>query len=290
MGLTGYLKLLVYFVVSVGGGWLTVTFFLRMRATDKDTFKIALAAFLGAFFSFLFVRLATWLDRLWDRHSDNRARLLFHELRLNETLDALHDNVTLAEEFQKTIKKPFSASDPTQGVVELGVPMPAAFPTALPVDRDVFEGLTNIDLVNDLFLFQRRLEGLNSLIDSTNNSYKKSVEAVLEKVTPGRPPGRVFFLNRFQVISDLSKLLGLGRDLIQECLGLLAKVRVLAADHNNPAVWIIKKMTRRSYPRNMDKRVAKETKQLELEVEEVKRAAHERIERVLHQAEDDPSA
>lgn len=96
------------------------------------------SAFAGAFFAFLFLRLAEFLSKVYQRQVKHYNSLVILETQLNELGGIIHDNIYLIPFFRNAI---------TSGNIYFSKLR------QLPIDRSHYENLHDIDLINDLFSF-----------------------------------------------------------------------------------------------------------------------------------------
>lgn len=276
-----YLKLTLYVGGALVGMYFARVYFLRLRADDERTFNIAFGAFLGAAFSFLFVQIAAWLNRTRDRTKRNYLRLVVLQRQLNEALAALVDNQQLAEGFRKATESQWSVDsiEPTR-TPSFSVTVALMFPEEL-VTEISLDDLTNVDLVNDLFSFQVHLKNLNRLIRSVNLGYQDAAEEVRK---PGvlRSDFDAFLEQRKATSRHLKVLRGLIDKTLNECIDVLAKVRVLSEDQ--PLFdWLLRKVTRSRYRKEMKPWSQQERSLIKSEMEEVRAESRERIRAVLRE-------
>src|SRR3972149_10931324 len=123
------------------------------------------SAFAGAFFAFLFLRLAEFLSKVYQRQVKHYNSLVILETQLNELGGIIHDNLYLIPPFKQGI---------TSGNIYFSKLRP------LPIDRSHYKNLYDIDLINDLFSFNYQLRKLNDDIDSLTDGYAEIKNAYIQ--------------------------------------------------------------------------------------------------------------
>jgi len=231
---------------------------------------IAAAAFLGAFFAFLFVRIGDFLRAYYDRSEKGYSTLVKLEFRLNSLLGRLDDNVYLIETFEKI----YSQYEKQQGTHNIFLWANRLQPVGQ-LD-DLIPGLTNIDFLNDLFRFDVHLRKLNESMETVNGAYVESKDALLRKdIDPNNYMTNVNFIRG--TLLDIRKFLD---GSISECMDTLAAVRVLTK--NRPLISaLMRKLPGYKYgPKFVSERDSEKSK-LKEEMKSIKKTGQERINKIL---------
>jgi hypothetical protein len=113
---------------------------------------VAAAAFLGALFAFLFMRVAELLSRRRDRWTKHHTALVRIERLSNEQLDILSQSMYQLDGMVTGIDEALR-----QG----GVPFLGNRPVMVPLDRDLELNLANLDLLNDVLEHRRNIAAIN---------------------------------------------------------------------------------------------------------------------------------
>lgn len=123
----------------------------------------ASAAFMGAFFAFLFVRLGDFVTRLYDREKNHYNSLVGLEKQFNEHLATISDDLYLIPQFCEPIRAP--------KVVAFGL-------HPILIDKSSYQQLHNLEVLNKLFhfndgarKFNNDLEMLRELYVAVRNHY-----------------------------------------------------------------------------------------------------------------------
>lgn len=115
-----------------------------------------IGAFLGAYFAFVFLRIADHLRRVYDRQKKHHEALVRFEHELNNYLTVIADNIYLIERFRKTVndKKIYWS-----------------LPRTLPIYRELVIDLANLRIVNELSTLNTTLRKINDDIESVTGAY-----------------------------------------------------------------------------------------------------------------------
>ena len=89
------------FLFAATYAFFSVAFGDRVERSDA-----VFGAFLGAFFAFLFVHVGEALTKLYDRAVRNHTGLVRLEHYLNESIDLLAENITVAQQVRQHDKTP----------------------------------------------------------------------------------------------------------------------------------------------------------------------------------------
>ena len=232
----------------------------------------ALAAFLGAFFAFLFVRMGDFLKAYSDRMSKSHNTLIKLEHRFNNLLDSLDGNIYIIKVFEEIYSQYENKSEKSNSVFIWANRLK-------PVGQldDLVIGVTNIDLINELFTVDIRLRKLNESMETLNGAYLESKDALLRKdIDPEN-----YMVNVKQIRKNLLELKKFIQTQINECLGSLSSVRVLA--RNRPLIGsLIRLMPGYKYNSRFESEKDLEIKKLKQEIEAAKKRGQERIDGVLN--------
>lgn len=148
-------------------------FYRLFFAADSNVSVIAYAAFLGAFFAFLFVRIGDFLKSYSDRKSRNYNALMKIERVLNSSLNTLSDNIGIISLFEDTYAK-FSAESQSRNVF--------TWASRLEPVQEIGElsfDLLNLDLINELFAVNIHLVKLNGTMKTIDRAYCEMKDSFL---------------------------------------------------------------------------------------------------------------
>lgn len=220
------------------------------------------SAFAGAFFAFLFLRLAEFLSKVYQRQVKHYNSLVILETQLNELGGIIHDNIYLIPFFRNAI---------TSGNIYFSKLR------QLPIDRSHYENLHDIDLINDLFSFNYQLRKLNDDMDSLADGYADIKNAYIQHHIQKQD----YLINAqisAELLTALEAFLG---DMESRTVQLMAKVRLMLKKDmplgTTIARWFIH--TSGSSLKKTD--IDKEAKKLFKEIEDTKTQSQKEIEEVL---------
>jgi hypothetical protein len=220
------------------------------------------SAFAGAFFAFLFLRLAEFLSKVYQRQVKHYNSLVILETQLNELGGIIHDNIYLIPFFRNAI---------TSGNIYFSKLR------QLPIDRSHYENLHDIDLINDLFSFNYQLRKLNDDMDSLADGYADIKNAYIQHHIQKQD----YLINAqisAELLTALEAFLG---DMENRTVQLMAKVRLMLKKDvplgTTIARWFIH--TSGSSLKKVD--IDKEAEKLLKEIKETKTQSQKEIEEVL---------
>lgn len=220
------------------------------------------SAFAGAFFAFLFLRLAEFLSKVYQRQVKHYNSLVILETQLNELGGIIHDNIYLIPFFRNAI---------TSGNIYLSKLR------QLPIDRSHYKNLHDIDLINDLFSFNYQLRKLNDDMDSLADGYADIKNAYIQHHIQKQD----YLINAqisAELLTALEAFLG---ETESQTVQLMAKVRLMSKKDvplgTTVARWFIH--TSGSSLKKVD--IDREAEKLLKEIEETKTQSQKEIEEVL---------
>lgn len=220
------------------------------------------SAFAGAFFAFIFLRLAEFLSKVYQRQVKHYNSLVILETQLNELGGIIHDNIYLIPFFRNAI---------TSGNIYFSKLR------QLPIDRTRYENLHDIDLINDLFSFNYQLRKLNDDMDSLADGYADIKNAYIQHHIQKQD----YLINAqisAELLTALEAFLG---ETESQTVQLMAKVRLMSKKDvplgTTVARWFIH--TSGSSLKKVD--IDREAEKLLKEIEETKTQSQKEIEEVL---------
>lgn len=220
------------------------------------------SAFAGAFFAFLFLRLAEFLSKVYQRQVKHYNSLVILETQLNELGGIIHDNLYLIPPFRTAI---------TSGNIYFSKLR------QLPIDRSHYENLHDIDLLNDLFTFNYELRKINDDIDSLADGYTDIKNAYIQHHIEKQD----YLVNAKISAEHLTALEAFLGNMESRTVQLMAKVRLMLKKDvplgTTIARWFIS--TSGSSLKKTD--IGKEAEKLLKEIEDTKTQSQKEIEEVL---------
>jgi len=233
-------------------------------AAAPQGFLLVAGPFFGASFAFIFIRVGDAIKRYYDRRFKNHDSLVHLEHYLNDVAARIDENIYLADGFIKVV---------STSVVESGtISASGNRLTSIPFDRELLLGLTNLDLINDLFSFQIGIRKLNDTTESLARKYDRAASSLAGP----NPDVIAYRLNAERALEGMRFLRVALRQSYDEALVLLAKVRLLA--HDLPFLaWLMQLSTRTRYTRDFERRVQVERERLKEELEQSRLESRKRI-------------
>ncbi len=220
------------------------------------------SAFAGAFFAFLFLRLAEFLSRVYQRQVKHYNSLVILETQLNELGGIIHDNLYLIPPFRTAV---------TSGNIYFSKLR------QLPIDRSHYKNLHDIDLLNDLFTFNYELRKINDDIDSLADGYTDIKNAYIQRHIEKQD-----YLANAQISAEhLTALEAFLGDIEDRVVQLMAKVRLMLKK-DVPLGTIIARWFIHTSGSSLKKAdIDKEAGKLLKEIEDTKTQSQKEIEEVL---------
>jgi hypothetical protein len=259
---------LLAFIVAVAGASGSWIFWEAWRGNDREVFRALLGGFAGAFFAFFFLRIGEGLKRLFEKQERNHVALVATEHYLNNCLGITGDNTFIAEDFLNLVSDKRLASN--------SAPVFLNSFTSYEIDRELLLGLTNIDLVNQLYTLNSSLRKLNDSMRTTDKANDELRNTFFSKPDTFGESYIANIRGQRDKYNELRSFLMQARD---DIIDAIASTRVLLK--SAPFfVWLLRLLTRRKYSQAFKRRFPAELEALKREVEEVGRASEERIKAV----------
>ena len=242
---------------------------LFIEADEKFT-ESASAAFLGAFLAFIFVRVSDFFKSYSDRTTKNHSALIKLEHTLNGLFNTLDENIFVIETFETIYKTYTKKANQDHVFVWANRLHPVAN-----LDELILE-LLNIDLINELFTINIHLRKLNESMDTINDAYAESKDALIGgKIDPEN-----YLANVTRIHKDLLDIKRFISSSIEETTQALAAVRVLA--RKRPLMgYLLRRLAGHKYDKTFSSKRAAEIATIRTELENTKRESQDRISKVL---------
>ena len=235
------------------------TIFVALDAPSTATSGIILtfvSAFAGAFFAFLFLQVASFINNIYKINKTHFEALNKIELMGNEHVDAIGRSIyninLLIQQFKKAQKIGSVLISPNR-------------PKTIAVDKSLILDLINVDIMNSLFSYQMKVERCNSDITSINSLLEFFVTSLQQKTIDNA----VYMANLeicIQKFSDIKIALNYLKDV---SISLTAAARIRKRS-DKPTIYKVKYLlVRRSNEANFDELLNKEIELCKKEIEEV---------------------
>lgn len=224
-------------------------------------FNILISAFAGAFFAFLFARLAEFLTKLYQREVQHYNSLVTLGNELNEYIGVIRDDIFVIDNFIQAI---------TTGKIYF-VKL-----QTLPINKDHYSSLYSLDLLNDLFSLYYLVRKLNDDMNSLNTGYFEIKSAF----TDGKISKADYILNANIAADNLRSIKAFLGNLEEDTLALLAKTRI-AMRKDKPLGSKMQQFFIRFEGKIADVDIKKELRQLNKELTETSKKSREQIEKTV---------
>ena len=242
---------------------------LFFHTNDKVTDSFY-GAFLGAFFAFLFVRISDVLTRLYDRQTKNYNTLIQFEHHLNKCLGLIGENFFIVKDFKRVFSEPRKPNEPTR--------LYRNEFSQIPLEYELLPALTNIDLVNELFLYNGSIRKLNGTMENLAKVYDTMRAALLE----GKTTEDNYYRNVARLLEGYDVLDRFLNASAEETDKLVATIRVLMRDRPFLAS-IMRWTTKTRYAKSFAKRQRKEIETVKKERKEIIESSEKKIREILQQ-------
>ena len=237
-------------------------------ANTTEVRNVFFSAFAGAFFAFLFLRLAEFINRKIERRERNHQALVKVELIGNDHLDALGRNIYNIDQMVKQLKIAKS-----KGLVLIS----SNRPQPLSIDEKITFGLINIDLINDFFSYNLKIKRCNTDLNGILNLYDFYRDALVQKsISP-----EIYMSNFERCISYFLKIKKYLIELQEHSKKIIATVRIR---YKKDKLFI-----RKHHERNFKYLLEKEVEKINSEIESVRKKSQAEIDKVEEKQRETPN-
>lgn len=233
-----------------------------MEQWKIDLLVQGFGAFAGAFFAFLFLRLAEFFSKIYQRQVQHFNSLVILETQLNEIGGIIHDNLYILPEFIRVI---------TSGNVYFNNLHP------IPIDKSHYEKLYDLDLLNELFSYYYQVRKMNDDMETMTRGYGEIKSALIQKHINIAD----YKVNTAILAENLKTHEMFMIELQQETVKLLARIRVQIKSDTPLGTKLQRLFIHSSEGKIDQKEIDKEMKKLNKEIEETKTKSQKQIEEVL---------
>ena len=181
--------------------------FFQLNDWQIELFTQSFAAFFGAFFAYLFLRIGDFFSKVYERQVKHFNSLVILETQLNELGGIVHDNLYVIPDFRRVI---------TSGNVYFNNLH------SLPYDKSHYEKLYDLDLINELFSYNYQLRKLNDDIETLTNGYGELKNALIQ----GSLNHESYILNVQNIAHHLITLEVFLKDIEEKNVRLQARITV----------------------------------------------------------------
>jgi len=256
--------LLIYFIVSIS----LIFSFKIVPGLNRDIVQTGIIAFFGAFFAFIFVKIAEWITIVRKGNVNHFKSLMKIERLLNRICDRLEVNIQVFGEHLDALKSKkllvWSSHE-------------------IPFDYDLSDDLKNIDFINEYFSFSLDIERMKNDFVTLRNMHEENKGLFInEKISPDTYKDNVSFC-----IGEMEKIIKFMKAYQEKVIQLLAKTRLLQKEkEGNWTFWseisrikfnsfLFDGFPKRHYEKNFNKKVEEELEILKKEIDEVRKESQE---------------
>jgi len=232
----------------------------------RNLIQVGLSAFMGAFFAFLFIKLAELLTKVSERINKHYNAMVKIEHHFNDYLNYISDNRFLIKNFIKALKK---------GGIYIN-----RF-ALLPIEKDITLELLDLPLINKIFSFNTNIRKMNNSMETINNWYDEIKGAYLK----ARINKSIYKKNTENLITELQHLDGFLKSLYEKIKDIIALIRILLK-YKPFTVRIVHIFSRDKSLEISEERIRSEKNKLDLEIEKTVKVSRKEIEEAIGIKED----
>lgn len=234
----------------------------NLTSPTQELIMQGFSAFAGAFFAFLFIRIAEFLSKLYQRQVKHYNSLVILETQLNEIGGIIHDDLYILPNFIRVIKS---------GNVYYNNLHP------IPIDKSHYESLYDLTILNELFTYNYQVRKLNNDMETASSGYQDIKNALIQKNITHQD----YTVNTNILAENLKQIEIFLADLEERTVKLLVRIRVQMR-YDKPLGTRIMGWFIRSHGANLsEKEIKKEEDKLNKEIEETKTKSQKEIEEIL---------
>jgi len=227
-----------------------------IQESNKDIVQTGIIAFFGAFFAFIFVKIAEWITIVRKGNKNHFYSLMKIERLLNRISDRLEVNIQVFGEHLDALKSKklliWSSHE-------------------IPFDYELSDDLKNIDFINEYFSFSLDIERMKNDFVTIKNMHEENKGLFInEKISPDTYKDNVSFcINKMLLIIRFMKAYQ------ENTIQLLAKTRILQKEKEKNWTFLFGAFPKRHYEKNLNEKVEEELKILKKEIDEIRRKSKE---------------
>jgi hypothetical protein len=226
---------------------------------------LAFSAFAGAFFAYLFTRIADFFDRVYKRQLKHYNSLVNLETQLNEIGGIINDDLYIIPDFIRTISSGHVYFNNLR---------------TLPIDKSHYANLYDLDLINLLFSYNYDLRKINDDLETITRGYDKIESAFTQKnISPSE------YVFNCKNLSLNLKLIEIFLTKLQDkTTQLLARVRIESKNDLPLATQLQRFFIKTSGSTITKVELDKEIKKLNKEIDNTKKTSRTEIDNILKAA------
>jgi hypothetical protein len=258
----GPLAIIFGFIATV-----SFLFFKALFGSDAGLKDDLTAAFMGAFFAFLFVRLGEGLTLIYKRKTLSRNSMVRLQHHFNDCLNILNDNIFVIDTFFDVFKG-YDTKQQHGRVFANRLQI-------IPIEKALVVDLNNLDFINEVFTLQVDIQKLNDSMNMSN----RMIEGITEAFLGGRINLKNYVENIDHIRPQMEELKKFLSATMEDVIKALASSKLLLK--NEPILsTIIRLSTSTHYSSSHKKRIPDEVARLKEEIEALSIESEERINKI----------
>jgi len=218
---------------------------------NKNIVQSGIVAFFGAFFAFIFVKIAESITNIRRANINHFNSLVKIERLLNKIITRLEENILVFQRHKKVLELMGLLSWSSHDI---------------PINNDLMDDLRNLDFINDYFSFSVDIETLNNDFITMKSMYTEMKQSFLNKTI--NPQDYKDNISNFT--KEIEKILKYMINYQEKAIQLSAKTRLLQKEKKN-WTFLFGSFHKKKYINNFNKLVEEEIKIVEKEINECRK-------------------
>lgn len=233
---------------------------------SPDYISDGVGAFMGAFFAFLFLRLADGLTKIYERKIKHYNALVELDFVLNKNRQEIANNLFIIKQTRTNLaesRRINSIVENPQGLRDIST------------REELLLKLFGKDIINAVFSYFVGVETINKDLQTTEKFYRNIIDKSLTHNNPS-----VYINNITELEKHFGVLQKFLNDLMKKTNNVLARVRI---DLRRKTLFTkVLSFVMRGHGKASEIEIAKEEKIIEAQVEEIRKESQEENERILN--------
>jgi len=246
---------------------LVANFFNQLFQANLEYVNNILGAFMGAFFAFIFLRIAELFKDAQRRIREHHNALIRLDYLFNDYHNIISDNDSTIDRLIEKVKDSLEKNYLLDYHYNF---------RSFPIEKETLLKLMNIDLINRLYSLNVSLTKMNDDLNTMDKAYLKLKQLRLEK----RIGPEVYKINMQNYLEQVSEVRSFISEFEGKIIGIHAIVRILIAKKSifiqfNPFI------SKRRFPKNLENELIDEKKKLLAEMKKIQDESRKEIKKVL---------
>jgi len=238
-----------------------IIFFDVIQSLKREIIQGGIIAFFGAFFAFIFVKIAEWITIVRRGNVNHFNSLVKIERLLNRIVYRLEKNILGFEGNLGALK---SMRLLTWGSYEI------------PFDYKLADNLKNIDFINEYFSQSLDIETMKNDLTKIKDMYEEIKNLfIIKKINP-----QIYEVNILYCISQMEEVNKFMKVYQENTLKLLEKTRLLQKEKENNWTFLFGAFPKTHYAKDFNEKTKKELIILKKEIDEIRKKSTEEISKI----------